>query len=72
MITLTCRREDEKQQKDVIELCHCLISFLQGKECETYIKPELQKAFPNYISVLQKRIKDLAKSDHGIVIAGRV
>lgn len=32
---------------------------------------ELEKASPGFINNIQKRIRDMSESDHGIVIAGK-
>lgn len=44
--------------------------ILKSDEYLEDLRFELDHSNPNYLTVLQKRIKDMEKSDHGIVVAG--
>lgn len=44
--------------------------FLQSEVYTKELQNELQQSNPDYLKVLEKRIRDMEKSDHGIVIAG--
>lgn len=46
--------------------------FLQSEVYTKELQNELQQSNPDYLKVLEKRIRDMEKSDHGIVIAGKV
>lgn len=46
--------------------------FLTSDDFGEDLRNELQESNPNYLEVLEKRIKDMEKCDHGIVIAGNV
>lgn len=47
-----------------------LETFLRSSEYNEDLRKELQKSNPDYHNVLSKRIKDLQKSDHGLVVSG--
>lgn len=47
-----------------------LESILKSDKYLEDLRFELEHANPNYLTVLQKRIKDMENSDHGIVVAG--
>lgn len=49
-----------------------LILFLNSEEYGEDLKKELLVSDPDLIEILNKRIKDLTKADHGIIIAGRM
>lgn len=49
-----------------------MITFLKSGEYTKDFQNELQQSYPDYLKVLEKRIEDMEKSDHGIVIAGKV
>lgn len=59
-----------KQQ--VIALYEELEQFLKSKDFEEDLRQVLAKAYPNFLNVLEKRRKDMDKTDHAIVIAGMV
>lgn len=46
-------------------------TFLKSDEYTEDLQNELQQYYPDYLEVLEKRIGDMEKSDHGIVIAGK-
>lgn len=48
-----------------------LATILQSDDYNKDLRRELQKSNPNYPIVLTKRIKDLQKSDHGLVVSGK-
>lgn len=48
-----------------------LETFLRSSEYNEDLRKELQKSNPDYPIVLSKRIKDLQKSDHGLVVSGK-
>lgn len=45
--------------------------FLQSDVYTKDLQNELQQSNPDYLNVLEKKIRDMEKSDHGIVIAGK-
>lgn len=47
-----------------------LEGFVKSDEFDEDLRKELQQLHPMYLEVLEKRKKDIRKSDHGIVIAG--
>lgn len=47
-----------------------LEDFLKSQEYGKDLKTELEKSNPGFINSIQKRIRDMNESDHGIVIAG--
>lgn len=47
-----------------------LENVLKSDEYLEDLRFELEHSNPNYHTVLEKRIKDMEKSDHGIVVAG--
>lgn len=59
-------------KEDVIVLYQDLMQFVQDDEFDKNIRKELEKAFPNSIRLLEMRKKDMKKTDHGIVIAGKM
>lgn len=46
------------------------LNILKSDDFTEDLQSELQKSYPNYLTVLEKRITDMDKLDHGIVIAG--
>lgn len=44
--------------------------LIKSDEFGEYLKEELEKSYPEYLQVLEKRIEDMERTDHGIVIAG--
>lgn len=63
-------REGIKQK--LISIYRDLQKFLQSEVYTKELQNELQQSNPDYLKVLEKRIRDMEKSDHGIVIAGKV
>lgn len=57
--------------EQVIWLYENLRIFLTCGDFGEDLINELQKSNPNYLEDLKKRIKDMEKCDHGIVIAGK-
>nr|XP_022312510.1 transmembrane GTPase fzo-like [Crassostrea virginica] len=57
-------------QESVTALYQTLILFLNGEEYGEDLRKELLVSDPDLIEILNKRIKDLTKADHGIIIAG--
>lgn len=55
----------------VITMYRELEGFLQSEDYGEDLKMELEKASPGFINNIQKRIRDMSESDHGIVIAGK-
>lgn len=47
-------------------------SVLKSDEYLEDLRLELDHSNPNYLTVLEKRIKDMETSDHGIVVAGKL
>lgn len=54
----------------VIDMYQDLEGFVKSDEFDEDLRKELQQLHPMYLEVLEKRKKDIRKSDHGIVIAG--
>ena len=44
--------------------------MLTSEDFETNLRNELDKSNPDYITNIDRRMKDMDKDDHGIVIAG--
>lgn len=61
----------EEDKKKIISLYQRIKEFLNGNEYTDDLRSELEKAYPNYLTLLRKRMEDMEKSDHGIVIAGK-
>lgn len=59
-------------KKKIASLYRDLGTFLKSDDFTDELRNELQQANPDYLTVLEKRIKDIEKVDHGIVIAGVV
>lgn len=59
-------------KEKVISMYRALATVLKSDEYLEDLRFELEHSNPNYLMVLQKRIKDMEKSDHGIVVAGTV
>lgn len=57
-------------KEKVISMYRELENVLKSKEYSEDLRFELEHSNPNYLTVLEKRIKDMDKSDHGIVVAG--
>lgn len=49
-----------------------LEKFVNCEDFEEDLKEVLQEAYPNYLNVLEKRRRDMDKTDHAVVIAGIV
>lgn len=47
-----------------------LEEFLESEDFEDDFKKILEESYPKYMKLLEKRRKDIERSDHGIVIAG--
>ena len=47
-----------------------LEDFLESKDFEDDFKKLLEISYPNYLKLMEKKRTDIARSDHGIVIAG--
>lgn len=58
------------QKKMVLTLYHDLESFLKSEDFENDLKENLEISHPNYLKNLERRKKDMQKSDHAIVVAG--
>lgn len=48
-----------------------LATLLDSDDYNEDLRKELRKSNPNYLIVLTNRIKDLQKSDHGLVVSGK-
>ena len=53
-------------------LYQSLEQVLRSKNYDENLRNELQKSNPDYLKVLEKRKADMEKSDHSIVIAGKL
>lgn len=45
-------------------------TFLKSKKYKRDLKMELELSKPDFVGSINKRIEDMEKTDHGIVIAG--
>lgn len=61
--------EEDKQK--IISLYQRIEEFLNGNEYTAELRSELEIAYPDYLKLLRRRMEDMDKSDHGIVIAGK-
>lgn len=59
-------------KQKLISIYRDLEKFLLSDVYTEDLQNELQQSNPDYLKVLEKRIRDMEKSDHGIVIAGKV
>lgn len=57
-------------KEKIIFLYRDVEQFLNSDKYTDDLRNELQHSNPDYMTVLEKRIKDIEKVDHGIVIAG--
>lgn len=57
-------------KEKIIYLYRDIERFLKSDEYTEELRNELQQSNPDYMTVLEKRINDIEKTDHGIVIAG--
>lgn len=62
--------ENEELKQKVISMYRDFLNILQSDDFTKDLQSELQKSYPDYLTVLEKRITDIDKLDHGIVIAG--
>lgn len=67
-----CNFSEEKEnlKQKVISMYRDFLNILKSDDFTEDLQSELQKSYPNYLTVLEKRITDMDKLDHGIVIAG--
>lgn len=63
-------KDKEYAKERVISLYRVLELFLKSEEYTQDLQNELNISNPNFLDVIQKRILDMEKTDHGIVIAG--
>lgn len=57
-------------RQSVIDIYRALAMFLKSDGYRKDLEIELEKSNPVFIKDIDKRIIDMEKSDHGIVIAG--
>lgn len=57
-------------KENIIFLYRDVERFLNSDKYTDDLRNELQHSNPDYMTVLEKRITDIEKVDHGIVIAG--
>lgn len=57
-------------RQSVIDIYRALNMFLKSDGYRKDLEIELEKSNPGFIKDIDKRIIDMEKSDHGIVIAG--
>lgn len=62
--------EKEKAKQRMIDMYRQLELFLENKEYENDFKTEIEISNPDFVKSIKKRIEDMGKTDHGIVIAG--
>lgn len=62
--------EKENLKQKVISMYRDFLNILKSDDFTEDLQSELQRSYPNYLTVLEKRITDMDKLDHGIVIAG--
>lgn len=63
--------ERETVKEKVIAIYQELETLLKSDDYNEDLRKELQKSNPDYPNVLIKGIKDLQKSDHGLVVSGK-
>lgn len=54
----------------MIDMYRRLELFLRNKKYKHDFKTELEISNPDFVKSIKKRIEDMEKKDHGIVIAG--
>lgn len=66
-------RLEERQTvtNKTIAIFQNLATLLESDDYNEDLRKELRKSNPNYLIVLTNRIKDLQKSDHGLVVSGK-
>lgn len=62
--------ERETIGKKAIDIYEKLETLLKSDDYNEDLRTELQKSNPDYQNVLTKRLRDLQKSDHGLVVSG--
>uniref|UniRef100_K1QF18 Uncharacterized protein n=1 Tax=Magallana gigas TaxID=29159 RepID=K1QF18_MAGGI len=63
--------ENEELKQKVISMYRDFLNILKSDDFTEDLQSELQKSYPDYLTVLEKRITDIDKLDHGIVIADK-
>lgn len=63
--------ERQTVTKKTIAIFQNLATLLESDDYNEDLRKELRKSNPNYLIVLTNRIKDLQKSDHGLVVSGK-
>lgn len=69
------KRTQEKRktvEKNILSLYKEIENFLISDECTQDLRNELEKSIPDCLTVHRKWVNDLEKSDHSIVIAGKL
>lgn len=61
---------DEKEEK-LIAVFDEVKSILESDEYDENLRQVLHASNPGYLEIIEKRKKDIIKSDHGILIAGK-
>lgn len=62
-------RESEKRR--IIGLYKQLRTFLKSEKYKNILKMELEISKSDFVEGINKRIEDMEKTDHGIVITGK-
>lgn len=62
--------ERETVRKKAVAIYQELETLLKSDDYNEGLRTELQKSNPDYHNVLTKRLRDLQKSDHGLVVSG--
>lgn len=64
------KHPEDDETGDVIAMYQTLEQFLKSEEFEEDLKKVLEKSNPKYLDILEKRRRDIERTDHGIFIAG--
>lgn len=62
--------EKERAKRSIIDMYKQLGTFLKSEKYKKDLKMELELSQPDFVGSINKRIEDMEKTDHGIVIAG--
>ena len=64
------RQKLDSTVQEVINSYEDLEILLNKPEFVEELKRDIEKSYPNYMQMLEKRRKDMEKNDHGVVFAG--
>lgn len=61
----------ERSTKKAISIYEAIEMFVRSDEYSDDLRKELESSIPKYRTLFNKWRKDLEKTDHGIVVAGK-